>query len=35
MMEQHAALIDYNVSTYREAVLAIFGLELGQRDDGV
>lgn len=33
MMEHHAALIDYNVSTFRDAVLAIFDLELGGRDD--
>lgn len=33
MMEQHAALIDYNVTTFREAVLAIFDLEMGQKKD--
>ncbi|ORY84678.1 Gtr1/RagA G protein conserved region-domain-containing protein [Leucosporidium creatinivorum] len=33
MMEQHAALIDYNVSTFREAVLAIFDLHLGQGEE--
>lgn len=32
MMDQHSALIDYNVSTFRHAVLAIFDLELGQHE---
>ena len=30
MMDQHAALIDYNVATFRDAVLAIFAVELEQ-----
>ncbi|KAK4050659.1 GTP-binding protein gtr2 [Microbotryomycetes sp. JL201] len=32
-MDQHAALIDFNVSTFRQAVLAIFDLGLTQRPD--
>lgn len=28
MMELHSALIEYNVSTFRDAVLAIFALDL-------
>lgn len=30
VMDQHAALIDFNVSTFREAVLAIFDVGLSQ-----
>lgn len=29
-MDHHAALIDYNVATFRDAVLQIFALELEQ-----
>ncbi|KAM0791757.1 hypothetical protein ACM66B_004024 [Microbotryomycetes sp. NB124-2] len=32
-MDQHAALIDFNVSTFRQAVLAIFELGLTQRPE--
>lgn len=32
MMELHPALIDYNVATFREAVLEVFSLGLGNED---